>query len=179
MSRGTVVWITGFPASGKSTFAEHLQKQLQTLGINACVLDGDAVRACLASPLGYDEAGRAAFYETLGRLAALLSGQGLTVLVPATANRRAYREGARARAPRFIEVFLDVDRAECERRDPKGLYAQSRQGRIDTLPGGEAEYERPLTPDLVGRGGDDLDAVARVITMLCASPRVEGAEVSS
>src|SRR5690606_25870290 len=102
MSRGVVVWITGLPSSGKSTFAAHLREQLVTLGIASCLLDSDEVRGALVPARGYDEVGRDHFYDTLGRLAAMLESQGLVVVVPATAHRRAYRDRARRRAERWL-----------------------------------------------------------------------------
>ncbi len=143
---GVVVWLTGLPSSGKSFLA---QRTAALLG-HGVVLDGDAVRASLVPAPGYDEAGRDAFYETLGRLAATLARQGQVVLVPATAHLRRYREAARALAPRFVEVFVDTPLEECRRRDAKGLYAASPTG----LPGVGADYEAPGAADLVVRPGD-------------------------
>ena len=137
MSRGVVIWITGLPSSGKSTFAAHLREQLVTLGVASCVLDSDAVRAALVPAPGYDEIARDHFYDTLARLAALLEAQGLIVVVPATAHRRAYRDRARRRVERWIEVFVDVPPEECRARDAKGLYAASAAGRVSALPGAD------------------------------------------
>ncbi|HEU4532908.1 MAG TPA: adenylyl-sulfate kinase, partial [Polyangiaceae bacterium] len=120
--RGVVVWVTGLPASGKSTFGRALVEALKAEGRAACLLDGDEVRAALEPKPGYDDAGRDAFYGTLASLASLLSHQGLAVVVAATAHRRAYRERCREIAPAFVEVFVDVPLGECRRRDDKGLY---------------------------------------------------------
>jgi adenylylsulfate kinase len=170
MSRGAVIWITGLPASGKSTLAARLHERLVVLGVPSCLLDSDRVRECLVPSPGYDEDGRAGFYETLARLAAMLMAQGLVVLVPATANRRAFRDNARRRVPHFIEVFVDVPPEECAARDPKGLYAKSRTGAAKDLPGAGAAYEPPIEPEVVARGGEDLDAIARVTELLARSP---------
>ena len=110
---GVVVWFTGLPSSGKTTLAGRVARALAAAGRAHCVLDGDAVRAALVPPPGYDAASRAAFYATLARLAALLARQGLVVLVPATAHRRAFRDDARALAPRFVEVFVSTDVDTC------------------------------------------------------------------
>lgn len=155
MSKGLVVWITGLPSSGKSTLAARVAG---ALGGAAIVLDGDAVRAAIVPSHGYDERGRADFYETLARLAALVAGEDRLVLVPATAARAAYRERARLLAPAFVEVFVDVPLAECARRDAKGLYAA---GTAD-LPGLAVPYERPPAADVVV-GDADPPSVARVV----------------
>ncbi len=163
---GAVVWLTGLPASGKSTLASRLEERLRGLGRAAVVLDGDEVREALVPRPGYSPEERDAFYETLARLAALLARQGHPVLVAATAPRRAHRAAARALAPRFVEVFVDVPAEECARRDPKGLWAQARAGAAPTLPGAGAPYEPPEAPEVRARGGEDGAAVEAVLARL-------------
>jgi len=96
---GAVAWITGLPASGKSTFGRALAARARAVGLAVALLDGDAVRQVLGRPAGRGEAERNAFYAALARLAALLARQGLTVVVAATAPRRAHRALARRLAP--------------------------------------------------------------------------------
>ncbi len=161
---GAVVWLTGLPSSGKSTLAERVAAALRSKGLGAvCVLDGDAVRSVIAPRHGYDPVSRDHFYDTLSGLAAMLAAQGLTVLVPATANLRAFRERARERAPRFIEVYVEAPAGEAMARDAKGLYAAQRAGAVAHVPGADAGYEPPERPDVVARGGLDDEALARVV----------------
>jgi adenylylsulfate kinase len=132
------------------------------------VLDGDAVRAALVPPPGYDPAGRDAFYQTLGNLALALCGEGLVAIVAATAHRRAFRDRVRARAPRFVEIFVDAPADLCAARDPKGLWASARAGGAPDLPGAGVEYERPLAPEVVARGGGDEAAIGAAAALLGA-----------
>lgn len=168
MSAGAVAWVTGLPSSGKSTFARKLLARLRADGRGAVLLDGDAVRAALVPSPGYDEAGRAAFYETLGNLAVGLADQGLVAIVAATAHRRAFRDRVRARVPRFVEVLVDAPPEVCAARDPKGLWARARQGGAPSLPGAGAPYERPLAPEVVAAGGEDGAAIERAAAALPA-----------
>jgi hypothetical protein len=46
-------------------------------------------------------------------------------------------------------VYVATSLAECERRDPKGLYARARAGELKGLTGVDAPYEPPENPDLV------------------------------
>jgi adenylylsulfate kinase len=163
MSTGVVVWFTGLPSAGKSTFAKAVLAELKVSGTPACLLDGDEVRKVLATPLGYSMAERAAFYETLARLAALLAAQGLVVLVPATAHRRAFRERARELAPAYLEVWIDTSLEECARRDTKGLYEAQASGRANEVPGRDTVFEPPVEPAVVARGGMDAEALGRVL----------------
>lgn len=171
---GAVVWVTGLPAAGKSTFARRLRERLAAGGRGAALLDGDAVRAALVPRPGYDPAGRAAFYETLGNLALALADQGLVALVAATGHRRAFRDRVRARAPSFVEVFVDVPAEVCAARDPKGLWAGARAGEAPELPGAALAYEPPLAPEIVARGGEDGGAVEAAAALLATAPSRPG-----
>jgi adenylylsulfate kinase len=138
IEEGWTLWLTGLPASGKSTIARALQQQLHGPVV---VLDSDEVRPILASVHGYDEAGREEFYARLVQLALLLVKQGINVIVAATANRRQYRRFARASLPRFAEVWVKSPVSVCQSRDPKGLYRRAAAGEIRNLPGFDSEYE--------------------------------------
>ncbi len=155
--------MTGLPASGKSTLAARVRERL---GGAAVLLDGDEVHRALGPSPAYDAASRDAFYATLARLAALLARQGHVVLVPATAPRRAHRESARALAANFVEVHVRTPLAECERRDPKGLFARARRGEAPDLPGIGAPYEPPAAPEIVADGGEDEAAVDAILTAI-------------
>ena len=164
---GVVAWITGLPAAGKSTFAGHARARLDAEGVAACILDGDAVRQALVPPPGYTPEARAAFYETLARLAALLARQGLVVLVAATAHRRAYRALARQLAPAYLEVWVRADADTVRSRNPKGLYAASAARALSGLPGADVPYEPPAQPEVIANGGVDEAA----LNSLCVAVR--------
>ena len=48
----------------------------------------------------------------------------------------------------FFEVFCDTPIEECEKRDPKGLYAKARAGEISQFTGIDSPYQAPVNPDL-------------------------------
>lgn len=166
---GAVVWVTGLPSSGKSTLAARIAARLRAADRPTALLDGDQVRAALDPRPGYDAEARSRFYGTLARLAALLAKQGLVAVVAATASRRAFRERARALAPRFVEVFVDVPIDVCAARDTKGLYAAARRGSVTELPGIGSGFEPPEHPDVVATGGEDLAAPSAVLALLSGS----------
>lgn len=162
---GCVVWITGLPASGKSTLARDTANALRARDAHVVVLDGDAVRAVLVPTLGYDAAARDAFYATLARLAVLIAEQGTIVLVPATAHLRRFRERARALSSRFVEAYVDTPIDECRRR-AKALYGGEHAALV---PGAGVEYEPPEHADLVVRPGDEDPATALADRVLAGS----------
>jgi len=162
-ARGVVVWMAGLPSAGKSTLARVVAERLAAGDNRPCLLDGDEIRAALTPAPGYDDNARADFYSTLANIAALLARQGHVVLVAATAHQRTFRERARAVAPAFIEVLVEVSPSEAVRRDAKGLYQKVRAGELRGLPGADLNFEAPEAPDVVARGGLDTEAVDRII----------------
>jgi adenylylsulfate kinase len=163
---GWVVWFTGRPSSGKSTLARRVAEALRERDQPAVVLDGDAVRKAIVPPFGYDENARQDFYTTLANLAAVLAAQGLIVLVPATAHRARFREYARKRASRFIEVYVDTAPDAAEQRDSKGLYQAARSGRVRDLPGADLEFEPPPAPEVHASGGKDQAAMEQILCLV-------------
>lgn len=146
---GWTLWLTGLPASGKTSLAGVLASRLAHRGHSIQVLDADALRQVFTPHPVYDEAERKWFYGILVYLAGLLARHGVTVLVAATAHRRAYRERAHGTLPRFAEVYVSCPIELCRVRDRKDLYLRAQQGRIRTLPGEQEPYEPPEAPAAV------------------------------
>lgn len=146
------VWLTGLSGSGKSAIARELLALLHRRGIDAALLESDVLRTQLTPSPRYDQPERDFFYAGLMELGAFCVGRGVPVIFDATANRRAYRDAARARIARFAEIYVDTPLEICAARDPKGLYRAAREGKSQTLPGLQAAYEAPLSPEAVLRG---------------------------
>jgi len=128
------VWITGLPASGKSTLAAAVKAHLAARGVDVVVLESDALRKVFTPDPRYDEKERDAFYRQMVYVGALLASHGVPVIFDATANRRAYREMARQQIPRFLEVYVDSRLETCVARDPKGIYRSALHGGANTVP---------------------------------------------
>jgi adenylyl-sulfate kinase len=168
---GATVWMTGLPASGKSTIAAGVEATLLETGRGAYVLDGDNLRHGLNGDLGFSAEDRAENVRRTAEVSALLADAGVVVLVALVSPYRADREAARAAHDRrglpFLEVWVATALEECERRDPKGLYARARAGELKHLTGVDDPYEPPESPDVVVRGDEPVeDAVARVLGAL-------------
>lgn len=159
--RGIVVWMTGLSGAGKSTIARALEARLYAAGRLSYVLDGDNLRHGLNADLGFSERDREENVRRTGEVAALLADAGLIVIVALISPFRRDRDRARSTvgADRFVEVFVDVPVEQCESRDPKGLYAAARDGRIAEFTGISSPYEAPEAPAVVLRAGEhDVDA---------------------
>lgn len=168
---GATVWLTGLSGSGKSTIAAELERLLVASGRPAYVLDGDNIRHGLTSDLGFSDGDRRENIRRVGEVARLFADAGMVAIVPLISPFRAEREKVsadhRAVGLQFVEVFVDVPLEECERRDPKGLYARARRGELREMTGIDSPYEPPVAPDLtVGRGPESATRIAESIRSL-------------
>lgn len=147
---GCVVWLTGLSASGKSTIAIELERDLFSQGKHAFVLDGDNMRHGLCSDLGFSPGDRKENIRRIGEVARLFAEAGFVCITAFISPYRSDRDLARHIAPegKFIEIYLNVPMEVCEQRDPKGLYAKARAGEIKDFTGISAPYEPPLDPEL-------------------------------
>jgi bifunctional enzyme CysN/CysC len=145
-----VIWLTGLSGSGKSTIANVLESRLHGTGQHTMLLDGDNVRHGLNKDLGFTEADRIENIRRIGEVAKLMTDAGLLVITAFISPFRADRDLVRALIPagEFIEVYVNTPLAECERRDPKGLYRKARQGLIPNFTGINSPYEAPPSPEL-------------------------------
>ncbi|MDZ4732891.1 MAG: adenylyl-sulfate kinase [Nitrospirota bacterium] len=147
-SKPFAIWITGLPASGKSTIVSALKPQLAARGLAVEVLESDEVRRVITPTPTYSEMERDLFYRALAFTGQKLVAHGVTVVFDATASRRAYRDFAKSVIPRFIEVSVECPLATCMERDKKGTYLKGRLGASLTVPGLQSPYEAPISPDL-------------------------------
>jgi bifunctional enzyme CysN/CysC len=155
------LWLTGLPGAGKSTIANLLEKQLFASGRHTYVLDGDNIRQGLNRDLEFSEADRVENIRRAMEVARLFVDAGLVVIVAFISPYRVERELARSRfePDEFVEIFVDASLEECERRDPKGLYAKARRGELLNFTGIDSDYESPEAPeihlDTVAKGPDE------------------------
>ena len=145
-----VLWLTGLSGAGKSTIADIVEKQLLAAGRHTMLLDGDNLRRGINRDLGFTDADRVENIRRSGEVAKLMTEAGLIVVCsfisPFRAERRMVRE-LTAPTP-FFEIFVDTPIDECMRRDPKGLYAKAKAGRIENFTGVDSPYEPPEAPEI-------------------------------
>jgi len=144
--------MTGLPGSGKSTLAGALKKILENnFGRFVEVLDGDEIRKGLSKDLGLSKEDREEHNRRVSYLAKVLSRNGVISIAALISPYKTSREGAREVVgnERFVEVYVKASLAECEKRDPKGLYAKARKGEITNMTGIQDPYEIPASPDVI------------------------------
>ena len=149
---GFVIWMTGLPASGKSTLAQLLRKTLvENYGRRVEVLDGDEIRKGLSRDLGLSREDREEHAYRVSYLAKVLARNDVIAIVSLISPYRTSRSQAKEMVgpERFLETYIKAPLEVCERRDPKGLYAKARKGEIKNMTGIQDPFEEPANPHLV------------------------------
>src|ERR1700761_235872 len=155
---GAVVWLTGLPASGKSTLARALERRLFGKGGSPILLDGDTLRAGLNNDLGFSAEDRAENIRRLAEVATHLAHNGHIAIVAAVSPSRADRAAARRIADTtFREIYVATAAEICESRDPKGHYAKARAGSLTGFTGISGDYQPPTANELT------VDTSARTV----------------
>ena len=103
------------------------------------------MRSVFGTGLGFSGADRRKLAESYGRLCALLSGQGVTVVCCTISMFNSVRAWNRAHIPGYYEVYIQASMETLRRRDQKGLYSRN----ADNVAGVGLQVELPSAPDLV------------------------------
>ncbi len=148
--KGAVIWFTGLSASGKSTLAHILEKELHDQRCSTYVLDGDNIRYGLCGDLGFCDKDRNENMRRVGELVKLFVDAGIIVISAFISPYKQDREAIRRlfKPKEFMEIYLQCPLAVCARRDKKGLYARAMKAEIPNFTGVSAPYEAPENPDL-------------------------------
>jgi len=148
--RPAILWFTGLSGSGKSTIASAVEQKLFELGHHTYLLDGDNVRHGLNKNLGFSDADRIENIRRIGEMSKLFSDAGIIILTAFISPFKADRQMVRSLVDdnEFIEIHMDTPLAECELRDPKGLYKKARRGEIKNFTGIDSDYEAPETAEI-------------------------------
>ncbi len=169
---GATLLFTGLSGAGKSTVAAGVEEAFVRSGRPAFLLDGDNLRHGLNADLGFSDRDRTENVRRAGEVACMFAESGALALIalicPFEEDRRLIRSlHEQANLP-FVEIFVDTSLEECERRDPKGLYARARAGQLPGFTGIDSDYEVPARPDLVlGPGSGSLsEQISGVLELL-------------
>ena len=165
--KGATLWITGLSGAGKSTLAFQLEHLLVEQRYKAYVLDGDNIRHGLNNNLGFSAEDRTENIRRVGEVAKLFADSGMIAIAsfisPFRKDRALVREIHAAAALPFVEIFIDTPLAECERRDPKQLYAKARRGEITDFTGISSPYETPENPEILLNGTSPVEQNAQQV----------------
>jgi bifunctional enzyme CysN/CysC len=170
LQRPVVLWFTGLVGSGRSTVANLVEQRLCAIGRHTYLLDGHNLRHGLNRDLDFSPEARVESVRRVAATAKLFYDAGLITLVAMLSPFQAERQTARdlLGAGNFIEVYVSTPIAECERRDPGGLYQRARDGDLPNFTGIDAPYEPPAAPEIrIDTTGMSPDAAAdRIVAYL-------------
>ena len=145
------IWITGISASGKTTLANCLYKELSNTYPNANlkVLDGEELRKSMDRNYGYSPTERYEAFKNVLKIVSNLVDKNYLVIVSSISYMKKMREEAKKVIPRSYEVYLDCAVEICARRDYKGHYDRAYRGEHDMFVGITHAFERSSNTDLV------------------------------
>jgi len=183
---GWAIWITGRPGSGKSTLAQRVSEALRDRGTRVRLLELAPVQQLLLGGQPASLAEQDLVHRVLAYAAKLLTEAGVSVIVDATARRRAWREAARDLIPCFAEIQLLCPTEICLERERAvrwGLtFEPSGPQPAAAAPDIDLDYEESPRPDLaIWTDVHDVQAATErvlvVIQRLAGSPSREAARV--
>ena len=150
LNKSKCLWLTGLPASGKSTIAEALGKELDRLNKVFYIIDGDNIRTTLNKDLGFSQEDRIENNRRVAHLAKILFDAGVIPIVATVSPNKSSRDFARSlfNENDFGLVYINTSLEECIKRDPKKLYSNSSK-KIKNITGIHSNYDVPLDADLV------------------------------
>jgi adenylyl-sulfate kinase len=107
LSEPVTIWFSGLSASGKSTLAFALERQLINSGVASYVLDGDNVRHGLNYNLGFSMEDRKENVRRVAEVAKLMNDAGLVVITSFISPLKTDREIAKLiiGENKFREIF--------------------------------------------------------------------------
>jgi adenylylsulfate kinase len=149
---GWAAWFTGLPGSGKSKLSKLVCDLLSGEGITCERIELDAIRKAYVKHPHYTDAERDFVYEKLVDRAAERVQNGINVVIDATAHKRSYRERAREKIERFIEVMIRCPLPICIERE-----SRRKEGLVVAL-----MYQRALERKEKGTPFEDLGEVIGV-----------------
>lgn len=150
---GRTIWVTGLSGAGKTTLSAILVDKLRAVEPKTILLDGDQLRAVLATDSRdgshHDRSQRLALAMRYARLCRLLASQGFTVVIATISLFREVQDWNRENQPGYFEIYLKVPLEELRHRDPKGIYHRHATGEVRNVAGLDFAIDEPTQPEIL------------------------------
>lgn len=145
----SVIWLTGISGSGKTTLGLKLKSELEKKYGRIEFIDGEDVRHFFENDLGYTREDRILNVKRISFAAMLVAKNGTNVIVANIAPYYEVRDLIRRHLDNFIEIYLKIPIELAMKRDTKGHYNKSKQGKLNNFIGVDDNYDVPRNPDLI------------------------------
>ena len=153
MGCGLTLYFVGLSGSGKSTIANFVISKLRELSNKQIsYFDGDIVRLNLSKGLGFNEQDRSINVRRIGFVCSEVTKHGGIAVAANIAPFKEDREFNRKKISdvgNYIEIFVDTEIEECEKRDVKGLYKLARDGLLQEFTGISSRFDRADDAELI------------------------------
>lgn len=170
MSPPPILWLTGIPASGKTTLGSLLVKTLRGRGLKAELLDAEELRKTISKGLGFGREDRRENVRRISWVARMLAQHEIVAVVAAVSpyreDRMEARKDAEAAGFGFLEVYVKCPLEVVKKRDPKGLYAKAAAGLVSGVTGLDAPYEAPELGGAILVDTSTANAVEKILEHL-------------
>ncbi len=143
-----IIFITGYPSSGKTSLAISLKKKLKKIGLNRLkYIDGDVFRKNQRL-IKYDIKSRNLVGDKKIRFAKELIKLKKFVIVTGVAQDRLWRKKIKKKNKNLLEVFTKCPLKICKLRDYKKNYFKAKNRKIENFVGINYKYQEGKTVDL-------------------------------
>ncbi len=175
--KGFCIWITGLPASGKSTLLEALRYLFLREGIYVTAFDGDETRRWISNDLGFSREDRMENIRRASVLAGEIVRHGGIAICAYVSPYNSARELARSiiGRDRFVLVYVNTPLDVCISRDIKGFYKRALKGEIKNMTGVGDIFEEPQDADFKVQmtGSDYMEGAKEIFDYVMRRFRIE------
>jgi len=142
------LWFTGLPLSGKTTIADRVYKELETLQIPIERLDSKDVRKLIPN-IGFSREDRNRHMHRIAYLIKTLQKNSISTVASFVSPYRESRRAIREMVQNSVVVYVKADIETCKKRDYKGVYAKAEKGEYKNFSGVNDVYEEPQHAEIV------------------------------
>ena len=142
--KGYVIWISGYPGSGKSKLSSLIHTQLEKSFGKIIRLSGDDLRQIL-NLKGYSKKDRKNIGYIYHDVCKRLSDNGVNILIDVVCLFKDIRKQNRKYLKNYIEVYIETDFKKVIRKKSKPFYRK----KTKNVWGKDLTAELPTRPDIL------------------------------
>ena len=142
--KGYVIWITGFPGSGKSKVSSMIHEKIENQFGKTIRLSGDDLRIML-NLQGYSKKKRKKIGYIYHDVCRRISDSGVNILIDVVCLFDDIRNKNRKFFKNYIEIYIDTDITKIRKRKDKSFY----KNKTINVWGVDLKAELPKKPDIL------------------------------